>query len=708
MQNSECRASQSQIQENPLKNTRAYRFKREVVHGIDRIMTALPLGDTQLNMGATDDLEELLGDGPNGPAEHLEHLLVESRWRIFGTAIKLAGQIGYTANLALGSASPEFLIGTYLGSELGKAVEIEANRKSYIEIAHEAFVVLHRLFLNHLPDFYRWTPEKQLLFPAEVAEAIARSAAIGRPPLGTALYAALNGLTLLFTGQPPWSYLGLGLTGTGVIYRQNRELKNGRELIEHQQKDRAQIVSTQRADDNFGTAHDIFFNSFSSESDLTKRWTEGASERIFLRVAMKAGIPIAVLTKSLGALYLTILGEFASQLLRVDDQRGYFSTVQVGLTKLHDALKIIRENNISLIPESTLQAHCDEFRQTGIRHERESEVEGWFAQNPDAVAWMAPHDVVYPDKEGVATVSLPEPLLLKAGVYFGQAPTGKGQSSFLNGLLHRVRPTEKGESYIRVAKGGSHQKLHDLTAAQIKSLFVYISPEPVYSELSAEALFVPEIKYLIPEEVSGNPLVNDILKRFHTDNITADEHYAIVTCARLLAGLNNHEEILAMKLPRKVRALVNRLLPYFDPVYGRKWVIEEMKKNDWVVTRKGALPLFNDSDFQAITDASMHTKLPRSTKAKLRLMRIIRKAVSQNVKVIGIDQTIDPLDDEETEVIVAYMSGICDRENISIIIFTHEDQNKQIIKKYIAQGEIFFNKDKPTVDVEYYEANKSQ
>lgn len=692
----------------------SYRIKNNFVSLVDRTIDNSPLAETNFRISCTtlDRMSRLLGKDVVLP---LEHAIVQSRFRILGPMIKLAGQTGFTAAFAGGAPTTENLLLLYLLSVGGRAKEVEDRRRVYIEVYQAAVPVIQRLLINHLPDFHRWTDEQKLTFVPEIAEAIARGESLDRVQFGALSYGILNGLALFMTGQPWYSYAGLAVGEAAVIAHQQGELQRGRILIENQQSVRRDTVAVQNADWTFGSHLGQLLLRYLGETDLTKSWTEESWRRIFTRVFIQGGIPYAIATKSLFGLFATIAGQLGVQWLSVDDNRGYFSTAQVGMRKLRNVLDTLeRDGTTSLIPIQKLSAHCDNFKRYH-NPSADDEILGWLSAeyNKDVIAHIAPFEIHFPDKlEPILTSA--EALELKFGIYYVNAPARKGTSALFHALAHLAglgsddgKTTEKGETFVRVnSDGASHfQKLHELAPEKIKRLFQYTFPEPEYSSIAPEALFEQDIKYLIPSIAQGNPFVTSILQRFHNDEaLTLEEHNAIVECSRYLVGLKTYEEVMTANVSRNVKLVIARLLPYFTPAYGKEIVIEHLQRYKANIDGQ-EVSLFNRlpedahkgkvDDIAEIKNASTHTQLPPSTRAKLRVVRALEKAETERSKIILIDQTLDALPDDETKIFLAYLAEWCRRNEAVMIIDTKEGKNKRFVRETPGayKGTIFLGKD---------------
>lgn len=665
-----------------------YQMRRDLVLPENDPFEKFPVLSTnfRINRGTLDRLRSHLGSDVN----ELEHVIVDERCRILGSAVKWASQMGLTAFFVTGNLSVESLIGLYSAQAIGISKESEDRRRTYIRVYQTALPVIEKFYEYFQPDMWDKTAEQKIIFVPEVTEAVARGESLEKPQATALGYAALNSIALLISNQPKY-ILPLVVGEALVVAKQAAELGVGMDVTRRLQRFRASLVETAKADAKIGTDLLKSLFDFVGESDLVNRWMQGENYRMVLRIATQAGIPIAVLTKSITGLFTNTLREMANQLLAVDNQRGSYASAQVGIQKLKDALDIVESKKTSLLTPESILAHCIEFSERN-RTEADEVVKRLSILNTDAIAVFAPFDLKYEDeKEQVLQMS--EPAVIFPGLYFGSAPAGGAESPFLHGLLHRNRTDEHAESYIKAdsEKPNLYFRLHNLAASQIQNFSQYIHP-PEKNNLSPLSLFVQDIRDLVPKQVDGDPEVSDLLSRYHSGNLSPKERMAVTTCLQVVAGIATAKEAQEALIAKDVKEIVTKLLPFFTQEYGRGLVIDQLWQYQATID---VIPshLINEEDIQAIEKASFQSALPKTTRAKLRIIHALEKAKMLGSKIIAIDQTLDPLSDDDSKIFMTFLSNWCQENGVAIIITTNDENNKKLIKDTNAyQGKIYFGK----------------
>lgn len=689
-----------------------YRFRREVAFALDPIIEKTPLKatDFRINRKTLDSLSYLLG---KDVVEPLEHAIVEHRWKnLWAAAAKLGGGAEVIAGLATG-AGPALLAAEVGVSTAGFLLSNEFGDRAYDEVRQKAFGVAKELMLKFLPDFYRWSDEEKRTFATEVSEAIAQGESLGRPLFSSTLYALLTIPILAASG---YGELATVLSGvqTGVVGL-NEYLQRHGLVIKKKMAEATTLESdTRETDDKFGselTSQLIFQDG---QSDLTRVWNKHSMKLLAMQWLSQAGIPIATLFQNVEGLAIALLSQLSSQVITSRTHRQDYSAAMVGVGWLKQAIKTAeRKDNTSLLADIKLKEYCEDFKRSQ-NVERDNEIRIILEETePDLIARISEFDVIYIDKRPSPTVKLKETLKVYPGLYFMSAPGRKGTSSFLNALCRRHRvENEKAETFFQVGDEKRDWKgLHDLSPREIKALHLYISPEPEYSGLSPDVIFAGNVKDLVLLETSDQ-IATDILRRFHTGgHLTPAERRAVTLGLKLLAGKTTEDEIRIGPFTREEKIIFERLIPAFRPVYGRRILIEQLLRRK-VFFMGREMPIITDnshpvyrlkkhkkrvaeglerSDVAAISDASSHSVVQPSTRAKLRLLRALEIAKLQRAKIIAIDQTLDPLDDTETEMMLLYMANWCRENKAAIFIATNQEQNKQFIefKSGAFRGELF-------------------
>lgn len=674
-----------------------YRFRREVAFALDPLIEKTPLNDTdfRINRKTLDSLSYLLG---KDVVEPLEHAIVEYRWKnLWATAAKLGGGAEVIAGLATG-ASPALLAAEVGTGTAGFLLSNEFADRAYDEVRQKAFGVAKEFMLKFLPDFYRWTDEEKRTFATEVSEAIAQGESLGRPLFSSAIYALLTIPILAASGYGELATL-LGGVQTGVVGLNEYLQRHGR-VIKKQIAEAAALESDMReTDDKFGSGLTSQLIFQDGESDLTRLWNRHSMKLLAMQWLSQAGIPIATLFQNIEGLAIALLSQLSSQVMTSRTHRQDYSAAMAGVDWLKQAIKTAERNdNTSLLADIKLEEYCENFK-SSQNLERDLDIKRILEETePDLIARISEFDVIYNDKRPRPTVKLKETLKVYPGLYFMSAP-GKGTSPFLNGLCRRHRvANEKTETFFRV--GDEWKGLHDLSSQEIKALHLYLSPEPEYSGLSPDVIFAESVKDLVLLATS-DPIATGILQRFHTGGyLTPAERRAITLGLKLLAGKTTEDEIRSGPLTKEEKIIFERLVSAFRPEYSRRIFIEQLLRhkvffmerempiitdNDHPVYRlkkhkKGMAEGLERSDVAAISDASSHSVIQRSTRAKLRLLKALGIAKLQGTKIIAIDQTMDPLDDTETEMMLLYMANWCKENKAAIFIATNQENNKQLIE----------------------------
>lgn len=602
------------------------------------------------------------------------------------------------AGLATG-VGPAMLAAEVGASTAGFLLSNEFGDRAYDEVRQKAFGVVKELMLKFLPDFYRWTDEEKRSFATEVSEAIGQGESLGRPLFSSTLYALLTIPILATSGYGELATL-LGGVQTGVVGLNEYLQRHGETIKKKISNSTAEISEIMDADDKFGTdltSHLIFQNG---ESDLTRQWNKHSMKLLAMQWLSQAGIPIATLFQNIEGLAIALLSQLSSQVITSRTHRQDYSAAMVGIDWLKQAIKTAeRKDNSSLLADIKLQEYCENFKKS--QHvERDDEIKRNLEENePELIARISEFDVIYNDKRPSPTVKLTETLKVYPGLYFMSAPGRKGASAFLNGLCRRHRvENEKTETFFQV--GDEWKGLHDLTPREIKALHLYVSPEPEYSGLSPDVIFAESVKDLVLLETSDS-IANKILQRFHTGgHLTPAERRVITLGLRLLAGKTTEDEIREGNLTKDEKIIFERLIQAFRPEYSRRIFIEHLQK--YTVNFKGVeMPVITDShhpiyrlkkhkkrlsegleksDVAAISDASAHSVVQPSTRVKLRILKALEIAKLQGTKIVAIDQTLDPLDDIETEMMLLYMANWCRENKAAIFIATNQELNKQLIE----------------------------
>lgn len=674
-----------------------YRFRRDAAFALDPVIEKTPLNDTdfRINRKTLDSLSYLLG---KDVVEPLEHAIVEYRWKnLWATAAKLGGGAEVIAGLATG-AGPAMLAAEVGVSTAGFLLSNEFADRAYDEVRQKAFGVAKEFMLKYLPDFYRWTDEEKRTFATEVSEAIAQGESLGRPLFSSAIYALLTIPILAVSGYSELATLLGGVQG-GVAGLNEYLQRHGETIKKKISNSTAEISEIMDADDKFGSGLTSQLIFQDGESDLTRLWNKHSLKLLATQWLSQAGIPIATLFQNIEGLAIALLSQLSSQVMTSRTHRQDYSAAMAGVNWLKQAIKTAeRKDNASLLADIKLEKYCEDFKRSQ-NVERDNEIKRILETEPDLIARISEFDIIYNDKRPRPTVKLTETLKVFPGLYFMSAPGRKGTSSFLNGLCRRHRvENEKAETFFRV--GDEWKGLHDLSPREIKALHLYVSPEPEYSGLSPDIIFAESVKDLVLLGTSDQ-IATDILQRFHTGgHLTPAERRAITLGLRLLAGKTTENEIRAGLLTREEKIIFERLAPAFRPAYSRRIFIEQLLKHK-VFFMGREMPIITDnshpvyrlkkhkkrmaeglerSDVAAISDVSSYSVVQPSTRAKLRLLKALEIAKLQGAKIIAIDQTMDPLDDTETEMMLLYMANWCRENKAAIFIATNQENNKQLIE----------------------------
>lgn len=672
----------------------------------ERLLGSLvkPLKDTnfRLNRRRFEQLEKLLGPEAIEP---LKKTVVENRFKALqGVAAKLAGQVGITAALAQGTLSPEsvatFILGT-VGSVVGSVVESEDRKKAYIETHEKALKIAKQLNAKFLPDIYRWPGEEKKNLAEDLAEAWARGENLGRPQLAALTWAILNVGTLFANGQQQLSFV---LSGGEYLVLRLQDLTIRRAFSERKVQTRARVVRgrVMKADEVLvGNNLDNTLLNMRSRSNLLGEWRKQRGFNIILQSLLQAGIPILAIAKRLDALAISLGSQLATQWVGTVANRHYYSLAKAGLDKLDRLFVDIENNKTSLLPYSKLLDHCRQFKEDP-EHLRWVMTEAYLKRkNPDAVAIISPFTLSYTGQEKGELI-LNDSLVLHRGFYNLSGTSRAGSSSFFDALEKRKNIVETHESFYRFGLGDNSEwrGLHDMDPYEIWKLFANTTPEKEEIDLSPAVLFANNIKDIVPSGTFFDQEVDGIFKRYHQDDsdhsLTNDEHDAFTVCLQLLAGLYSRDEIYKMELPKGVKKLVYRLLPYFRPEKATKVLTDQLL--DFTVNFRGReVTIFNHvgdeeifsegeggedfvDDIKMIKSIANFSDLPSSTRAKLRIFDTLRKAERNGARIVSIDKTLDVIPAIDFPIWYKYLSDWNKRVGATILVGTNRPDHRKYIK----------------------------
>ena len=178
-----------------------------------------------------------------------------------------------------------------------------------------------------------------------------------------------------------------------------------------------------------------------------------------------------------------------------------------------------------------------------------------------------------------------------------------------------------------------------------------------------------------------------MIKRYKRgEQLKKPEQRAIGYALQLLTGLKTEgqirEEVLKSRLPREEKSVILELLPYAR-IGGAKGRLRE---------KLAQYSVFSKEDFKKLDEFQPGKAVSRSLRAKLRIIKTLEEAQEAGTKIIGIDNTIDPISNEDTKIMLSFLEEWCRNHSVSVLIASTEKVNKNIIfNSPLYQGSIFFN-----------------
>lgn len=658
----------------------AYEIKRFFAFLLDPLFELPGLAETnsRIELKTLNRLRELLGDR----VDILEEAIVKNRWKsLLGIGAKIFGQTGMTAALSVGNITPDLY--TQLFGELftmtatGDILDDLNRDRAYREVRRAASKVAQHLKTDYSADIYSLKPSEKQNLVASISDAIAKGESLARPLLTTAVYSLLNSGVLFATNRIGagafLSILEMAILAPHIQHylsdagKQKQLLESGITLV-------SDAIAT---DSTFNTTDAE--NAYLSTSNTPSGEHSKAVKAIVLLLSQVV-LPIyAIGDRGEVALALTQAGQLGSHQLPLYLNEREFAAAQTGNALLKRIINLIEDTNLSLTTEERWQAHCDD-----VRNKKLGKVE--FDKNSGAVVVIGPFSIRYPRKQK-PHLTLNEPLELKAGkLYYLRGRSGGGESTFLQAITQMIRTIPTQESVV-AGDNDIPVGVHDLDSVSIKKKFKYVHPETPDSKLSPLVLFSKYILALRPEEF--NPYIFSLIKRYRNDGIlNTFEQKAMGYVHQLLSGFQSELEIsnnvLGSDMSSVEKSVVLQLLPYARLSDAKKELIHKLS----------GYPFFTEEDFEELVKFDPNEPVKRPLRAKLRITKILEDAEISGTRVLAIDNTLDPLTNEDTSVIISYLEKWCESHQTALLIATTQDFNKNaLLKSSQFENTIYFSKD---------------
>lgn len=134
------------------------------------------------------------------------------------------------------------------------------------------------------------------------------------------------------------------------------------------------------------------------------------------------------------------------------------------------------------------------------------------------------------------------------------------------------------------------------------------------------------------------------------------------------------------RIPKSKRIDISvtlELFRYFGRYFGldeaRKGLINKCKQYGVRISGR-EFSLFNNNDFQALNQVSFADPIVhRGLRAKLRIVAALDKAAEAGTKILAIDNTLDPIGNEDTDLFLAYIDWWSRKHKVAVLIATRED-----------------------------------
>ena len=662
------------VSETRLPREPSYEFKRFFAFCLDPLYKTPLLRDTnfRIDLNTLDRLRNSVG---NENVDLLERAIVNSRWRsLRGLAAKIGGQTVMTAALSTGSMPPDFYVPLFGAIAVGGTLEELDRDTAYQEVNKAAIPVMQGLVLGYQADMYSLPTSEKQTFVHNISEAIAKGESFARPELTTAVYTLLNVVTLFVTNQ---ALIGASLAvfELAVLVHIQRYLKSAGLQRQLMGGEETRVADAMVKDKVFGT--NLAGNMLLSTSDVPsgERLQGSKLEKVAIQLVTQYLLPVlAIYNQGSIALALAQSGQLASHLSPIHVNEREFTEAQAGLKRLKDTLTLIEGNRMSLTTEESWAAFCQEMRGRNL-----DAVE--YDDSTDLIAVIAPFSVRFPGKDKPQLI-MKDALKLKVGIYTLSGRSGKGESTFLHALTKQIRTVQEKESVIKL--GDHFVRLHDLEPKDIKRFFMYVYPETSESKMSPLALFAEDV-FDSPAEF--NSYIHDLIEGYKGGKpLKKPEQRAIGYGLQLLTGLKTEDqikkEVSKSRLPREEKLVILELLPYAR-IGGAK---ERLGK------KLAQYSFFSEEDFKELNEFGPGKVVNRSLRAKLRIIKTLEEAQKAGTKIIGIDNTIDPISNEDTKIMLSFLEEWCRNHSVSILIASTEPFNKDVILgSSMYQGSIFFN-----------------
>lgn len=707
----EIRADTLNTPELPPSRDIPYEVKKFAAFCLDPIIEKYPpLRETQfrINLATLDHLRTLVGDEAIDP---LEATIVENRWRSMrGLATRMVGQGAMTGTLSAGLADPNIFTALFGITGFGDVVETLDHEAAYAEVKKSALPVIQKLFLEYTPDLYDLSESEKQNFVNEVTEAIGLGESLSRPHLTTGVYTAINA-PILFLLNQQWASGVLVAAEVALQKHLQNTLLSGVKTHEELDEQGRDVSDAMTKDEIFHTDIGAALQLTSSLATAnTSQRRRSVAERIGVQFLTRYTLPIiALYTQGIG-LALSQAGQLVSHLDPVYLNKKDFADAQAGLNTLINTLSYIEGQNLSLLSDHRIRSHCKQVS------ERQLESVS-IPSGANTVAVIAPYRLKFEGKPKKGH-RMKKPLILPIGISKMSGRSGQGESLFLKAITHKIKTDEDQESLVNISVTGEPQwqRLHELPPDSIHTISVYLDPETKDSKLSPFVLFpkaivpTPLADYPsdaskqndIPAPIQFNEYINDFITRYvHGDALNKSEEVAIAYTLQYFSGIKTREEIEqeVKRIPKSKGIEISVTLELFR-YFGRYFSLDEARKGlmnkcrQYAVTINGReLPLFNNNDFQALNQVSFADPIVnRELRAKLRVIAALEHAAEAGTKILAIDNTLDPLSNEDTDLFIAYIDRWSKNHKVAVLIATREDYNdKAIIGSSAYKQSIFFH-----------------
>lgn len=685
---------------------RSYQLKKDVVFGFDDIVGRTRFADRLFRMdrNSLDRLKGRLGEETVAP---LERAIVDSRWQnMRGSALALGGQTATTAALAIPGTPPGAIFGTLGLAQLGAEINSHDLNMAYVRVKNAALPVVEKLYLDYLPDFHRWSEGKKRAFVADVSDGIALGESLPNPYTGAFSWALLTFATLHATGRG--DIANTLAAGQGVsLGIQDWMLKKTQSTVNEVNARISKIVDMIAIDERLYAEMKKLIPYSGLYKEAENEWAGVNVLFSLLKFASKMGPLGVALLQNVQGLALSLFSQLSSQLDSLNSNKYYYASAKAGVATLKEALDLIDRNKISILSEQSMDEHLSSFN-TQFPQEAEHQLSSEW-EDQDTILELAPFELRFPHNK-YTLLRRKKPLFMKKGIYIMSASAREGESAFLHLLNHHFNYDEKGESFIRLKRDAVPSGLHTLDSIEIKSLFRFVHPEPFYNTLSPAALFTDDLRRFIPKGVTTNTTVDELFRRFHSgEGLLGDEEHAFNLALQCIAGYDNEDAIYKRKLPVEVSRVLHLILPYLRPYVINSQLADEMRVLTEAIEKPKDKQLFyhyihKDEELQEERDELVemahthdYSSLPKSTRAKIRILRTLIEAASNGTKVITFDSTFDAISEVESrrerEAWITLLTKFCESNDVVIVVATdQESQTKKYLRSSPAyQSDLFIH-----------------